>query len=170
MSQEINVLSLLSAKQIGQLNAHKDADKNTRLFMALNTGGKFGAVVKSIENQSIIAEALNGFKKSGCTNASGIARMLSVLAGQWQDSGKLPQCSPKLADVLAYPEAVRVWADSMTNEKIRASRHDKQRAIAEIVMGVRAAIDDKKAEAKTEAKPEAAKQTKQTKTKQAATA
>ena len=169
MSKTIDAVSILTPKQLAQLNAFNDSTGIERDLAALKATGQLGKTIKTIQVESKIEELFKQFQKSGCTNITMFARYFSWISGAWLDTGKLPVCPSTMTGFLKYEETLHTWVYSTESEKTQKARHPKMMEIVSIIDRVSMMVNEtKQAKQASEASETPVKQAKQAKQTQTA--
>jgi hypothetical protein len=164
MSKIIDAVSLLTPKQLAQLNAFNDGTTTERDLAALKVSGQLGKTLRGIQIEVKIEELFRQFQKSGCTNITMFARYFSWISGAWLNTGKLPGCPSTMAGFLKYEETLRTWVYSTESEKTQKARHPKMMEIVSIIDRVSMMVSEaKQAKQASEASETSVKQAKQAK-------
>jgi hypothetical protein len=163
MSKIIDAVSLLTAKQLAQLNAFNDSTNSERDLAAMRATGQVGKTMRNIQIEVKVEELFKQFQKSNYTNVSMFARYFSWISGAWLDTGKLPVCPNTMQGFLQYEETLHSWVYATESEKTQKIRYPKMLEIVSIIDRVKMMVNDAKqakpATPDSEVKP--AKQAKQ---------
>lgn len=144
MSKIIDAVSLLTPKQLAQLNAFNDSTGIERDLAAMKATGQIGKTIRALQVESKIEELFKQFTKSGCTNITMFARYFSWVSGAWLDTGKLPVCPTTMAGFLKYEETLHAWVYATESEKTQKARHPKMLEIVSIIDRVSMMVNEKK--------------------------
>lgn len=160
MDKTIDALSMLTAKQIAQLNAFNDASLMGKTHMALHISGSAGAAFKAAVDEHIINDLFVQFERAKYSNVAMFARYINTLTGSWLDTGKLPACPSKLDDFLKYQSILWSWTLSTTNEKTSLKRAKIYAVMRPVLDKAYKLIEDARAARSSEAKSSEAKSSK----------